>query len=195
MLNILSEQSTYLKALNAQSRNIEHQGNKLAKIHFNIGTVLGQHYLNNLPLKEIAVTNPQGKQGIDMSLDCDNVTIICLMRAGLYLAQGVREIMGDSRHIFCLSSNPSDVPEEYVKGRDVVIVDSVINSGNTLCSYLANIKQANSTSVITLVMQEGFIRKIEEKYQDIPFIVSRVSKNSYVGAGQTDTGNRLFGTF
>lgn len=43
-------------------------------------------------------------------------------------------------------------------------------------------------------MQDGFRAVIDEQYPKLDFIVSRTSANSYVGKGQTDTGNRLFGT-
>lgn len=195
MLNVLSKNSTYLKILNTQSRSIDVQGNQLAEVHQNIGKVLGQAFLDTLPLRDVEVTNPQGKIDVDKKLDGSNITIICLMRAGLYLAQGVRELLGDNQHVYLLSNSPDDVAAEYMTGRDVVIVDSVINSGKTLINYLSVVKGMNSVTVICLVMQEKFKPVIQTDYPNVNFIVSRVSQNSYVGAGKTDTGNRLFGTF
>jgi uracil phosphoribosyltransferase len=117
------------------------------------------------------------------------------MRAGLYIAEGVRQLLGDNHHIYLLSNNPNDVIDSFISGRNVVIIDSVINSGQTLMAYLNVFKSANSLTVIALVMQEKCKLVIEHLYPDVNFIISRVSQNSYVGAGQTDTGNRLFGTY
>ena len=194
MLTVVSEENAYLKALNARSRSIEVQGNELAEVHRQIGTVLGQKFLASRPLKEIEVTNPQGKKGTDQELDCSNVTIVCLLRAGLYVAEGVRQTFQNSSHVYALSEKPEDLEPEFIAGRDVVIVDSVINSGKTLVKYIDSCEKAASVTAISIVMQDGFKAVIEEKYSDLNFIVSRVSRNSYVGKGQTDTGNRLFGT-
>jgi uracil phosphoribosyltransferase len=194
MLQVVSENNAYLQDLNTRSRSIKVHGNELARLHRKIGFTLGKQFLNTLPLKEVSVTNPQGKQGTDFSLDCSNVTIICILRAGLYIAEGVRKSFGLSDHVYMLSSSPQDIKSNLLKGRDLVLVDSVINSGKTLMQYIDVCNEAASISVISLVMQNKFRKVIDEKYPDYNFIISRVSKNSYVGKGQTDTGNRLFGT-
>ncbi|WP_252180118.1 uracil phosphoribosyltransferase [Endozoicomonas sp. 4G] len=183
-----------MKTLNAQSRSIEIHGNELAEVHREIGKVLGQKYLDKLPLQEITVTNPQGKEGGDLALDCSNVTLVCLLRAGLYLAEGVRQLFGKSAHLYVLSEKPDDLKPQLIKGRDVVLVDSVIDSGKTLMGYISACSEAASVTSIAVVMQDGFKAVIDEKYPELDFIVSRTSTNSYVGEGQTDTGNRLFGT-
>lgn len=150
MLYVVSDDSHFLKGLNAKSRSIEIHGNELAEIHRNIGMVLGQKYLDKLPLREITVTNPQGKEGLDLALDCSNVTLICLLRAGLYVAEGVRQSFGKSAHSYDLSQNPDDLNPELIKGRDVVLVDSVINSGETLMRYISACSEAASITTIAL---------------------------------------------
>lgn len=195
MLTVVSDNSNYLKVLNAKSRSIEVFGNELTDVHRKIGLVLGQKYLDTLMLKETKIINPQGSEGVDLTLDCSNVTIVCLLRAGLYIAEGVRQSLGNSDHSYVLSNNPDDVSPSLVSGRDVVIVDSVVNTGRTLMNYIDRFELASSVSVISLVMQDAFRTIVDEKYPNNNFIVSRVSKNSYVGQGANDTGNRLFGTF
>ena len=194
MIKIMSDKSSYLKKLNAISRSRNVYGNELADNHKEIGRILGQEFLNGLPLKDIKVINPQGKTGINKSVDCSNVTIICLMRAGLFVAEGVRQLLGGSQHIYLLSNSPEDIKDTNISGKDVVIIDSVINSGKTISAFLDIAKPANSLSVISIVMQCNFKVVADNEYPDVKFIVSRTSENYYIGAGQTDTGNRLFGT-
>ncbi|MGI2168636.1 uracil phosphoribosyltransferase [Shewanella sp. MF05960] len=195
MLKILSENNHYLQELNTQSRSIEVRGNRLASIHQQIGQILGVEFINSLPRTTKEVTNAQGKLGTSEVTDFSGITIICLLRAGLYVSQGVRSLLGDNPHQYILSNSADDIAINAIEDQHVVIVDSVINSGKTLAKYLEKVSEAKSSMVISLVMQEGFVPQIERHYPKTQFVVSRVSQNYYVGRGTNDTGNRLFGTF
>lgn len=115
------------------------------------------------------------------------------MRAGLYVGQGVRNILDSDDQVFILSNNVDDIELIYIDGRDVIIVDSVINTGETIINYINSFQSAKSVSCISIVMQSLF-KKTADQYPNVLFLTSRVSENYYIGKGATDTGNRLFGT-
>ena len=110
---------------------------------------------------------------------------------------------------FLHAKTPADISETQLDGYlTVVLVDSVINSGNTILEFLECIHAMHATLrviVIAGVVQKAFAsrltnggpeerRKLKDKYGRIEIFGLRVSENRYVGIGVTDTGNRLFNT-
>lgn len=195
MIIELCQKEHYLKNLNSKAREKNRNGVQLAKIHEEIGTILGKHLVNSFPLKKRLVENSQGKENLDTVVNLENVTLVGLMRAGLYIALGVRSIFEDDKHVFLLSHTENDVDLEYINDKHVVIIDSVINTGQTIRKYLDRCANAKSLSVLSIVVQDKFIDIANLHYPEVKFYVSRISSNYYVGSGGIDTGNRLFGTF
>lgn len=193
MIHIVSENNAYLQTLNGKSRNKELRNNKLASLHTQIGEVLGQAMLNFRPTESGFIKTVQNIDCTIQKVSRKNITIVVLMRAGLYVGQGVRNILDSDDQVYLLSNTVDDVDLVYIRNRDIVIVDSVINSGKTIIKYIDYFKDAKSISCISIVMQSRFT-DIAKKYSDILFLTSRVSDNYYIGAGAIDTGNRLFGT-
>lgn len=193
MIHIISENNAYLQTLNGKSRNKELRNNKLASLHTQIGEVLGQAMLNFRPTESGFIKTVQNIDCTIQKVSRKNITIVVLMRAGLYVGQGVRNILDSDDQVYLLSNTVDDVDLVYIRNRDIVIVDSVINSGRTIIKYIDYFKDAKSISCISIVMQSRFT-DIAKKYSDILFLTSRVSDNYYIGAGAIDTGNRLFGT-
>lgn len=193
MIHIASENNAYLQTLNSKSRNKELRNNKLASLHTQIGEVLGQAMLNFRPTESGFIKTVQDIDCTIQEVSRKNITIVVLMRAGLYVGQGVRNILDSDDQVYLLSNTVDDVDLDYIRNRDIVIVDSVINSGKTIIKYIDSFKDAKSISCISIVMQSRFT-DIAKKYSDILFLTSRISDNYYIGAGAIDTGNRLFGT-
>jgi uracil phosphoribosyltransferase len=193
MIHIVSENNAYLQTLNGKSRNKELRNNELASLHTQIGEVLGQAMLNFRPIVSGFIKTVQDIDCTIQEVSRKNITIVVLMRAGLYVGQGVRNILDSDDQVYLLSNTVDDVDLDYIRNRDIVIVDSVINSGKTIIKYIDSFKDAKSISCISIVMQSRFT-DIAKKYSDILFLTSRISDNYYIGAGAIDTGNRLFGT-
>ncbi len=193
MIHIVSENNAYLQTLNSKSRNKELRNNELASLHTQIGEVLGQAMLNFRPIVSGFIKTVQDIDCTIQEVSRKNITIVVLMRADLYVGQGVRNILDSDDQVYLLSNTVDDVDLDYIRNRDIVIVDSVINSGKTIIKYIDSFKDAKSISCISIVMQSRFT-DIAKKYSDILFLTSRISDNYYIGAGAIDTGNRLFGT-
>lgn len=193
-IQVVSEGYPYLKSLNSKARDSSISQNDLVTVHKKIGDLLGQTYLNKRGITEKTITTVQGKESKSPVINLGNITIIVLLRAGLYVAEGVRELLEDVEHSYLLSQSPDDIDLNFIRDRDVIIVDSVINTGTTIMRYISNINEARSLSVMSIVLQNDFAKFAEKEYKFVDFIVSRISDNSFVGKGKTDTGNRLFGT-
>jgi uracil phosphoribosyltransferase len=76
-----------------------------------------------------------------------------------------------------------------------VIVDAVVNTGASLEPVLAQLRgRIERLYVLALVAPVDTADRLERSWSDVEFLFARTSTNQYVGAGTTDTGNRLFGT-
>lgn len=193
MISVVSDENIYLQSLNFKSRDKNIKNNNLASLHILIGEALGRAMLGFRPIYTNSFETVQGVQCTAEEVDKSNITIVVLMRAGLYVGQGVRNILDSEDQVFILSNNIEDVELVYIDGRDVIIIDSIINTGKTIVKYIDRFQSAKSVSCISMVMQSLF-KKTVDQYPDILFLTSRVSENYYIGKGVTDTGNRLFGT-
>lgn len=196
-ITILSEHNKFLHVLNSQARDKTVYGNLLANTHKKIGRVLCEYYLSQSPLMTYEITTVQDKRSQTSTINMSNIAIVVLLRAGLYLAEGARETLEEEVHNYILSNHVDDLIEQkqYLQNKRILLVDSVINSGKSIEGYIEKLNQVGVSEIacLSIVMQKKFYERAVIKYPDICFITSRVSENYFVGKGQTDTGNRLFG--
>lgn len=187
--NFTNKIAAQLLANTSRKSNID--SIELCKNHFEIGKYLAYQILEEFELEEEDIQHVQGiKKGVRL-VGQANIAILPLMRAGLYVGEGVRNVFSQSQFI----PYDGEVNLKNLKGKTIIIVDSVINTGKSIIEIVEKIITIGVAKIIvvTLVMQKDSI-KIAEKYQDISFYALRVSENKYVGKGGTDTGNRLFNT-
>jgi uracil phosphoribosyltransferase len=196
MIINLDSSSKALQLLNTQSRRADLSPVQLAEVHRALGRVLSYEYVNGMELETIQIAHVQGvKDGIGLGNGSFTV-VIALMRSGLYVAEGFREILdGQSRLEFI--NGATDLPAVLngynLQETHVVLADSVINSGKSVEDILAVMPSCKSVTVVCQVMQEGFALSPLTNDDTVTFITCRISSNYYVGSGKTDTGDRLFG--
>lgn len=139
-------------------------GPELAKAHMKLGSLLGKH----------------------MNLDPYDTTVVALLRGGIFFAEGLYFQLGCRFQVY----DPKHDIFQCPTTRNVILVDSVINTGKTI----KDIIQPNML-VACCVINE----KVLSDFQDNLYAV-RISKNSFVGSDvkkQTgdkgpDTTMRLF---
>lgn len=132
-------------------------------------------------------------------LDEKKTVIVAVMRAGEPMAFGVSEAFPAA--IFVHANKPEDLREKHVKGRStILLVDSVVNSGQTIVGFIEHVRKIDKTVrilVVAGVVQAKFFNKppvnVENDW-NIGFVAMCLSENEFRGQGQTDTGNRLFNT-
>ena len=118
-----------------------------------------------LAMAHIELGRELGKQIVDT--DPNDTTIVALLRGGIFFAEGMYFSMGCKFQIFDPKREDFVRPET----KNVIIVDSVINTGKTILDFLSP-----EMYVACCVINENAVPLIENQLYTV-----RVSKNSYVG--------------
>lgn len=188
------ENENIFKILNTKSRISTLSTVELSEIHKKLGELLSYKLLEEFKIKEIQIDHVQGKKvGYDLDLS-ERFLIIVLMRGGLYVADGFKNIF-DGKYDFEMINSVEEaksIKENYnLESTNIIIIDSVINTGKSI-QEIVDLLPANKTLyIVSLVMQEN-AKEIFSKYENLVFYISRLSSNFYIGKGNIDTGNRLF---
>lgn len=156
-----------------ESRNQENRGPKLAKVHTELGNIIGEDLSSKICEKK------------------EGTTIITIMRAGLFFAQGIWECIPTAQFLPIRNVEELDKYDIYLQNRNIIIADSVINTGKSVQPIIEALKsKENNIFVATIVINDKAVPKFEED----GLHTIRISANSYVGTKSIDTGNRLFNT-
>lgn len=137
-----------------------------------------------LAMAHIELGRELGKQIVDT--DPNDTTIVALLRGGIFFAEGLYFELGCKFEVY----DPKH--EVFVRPdtKNVIIVDSVINTGNTILKILEP-----DMKVACSVINEKAVSLLDDRLYTV-----RVSKNSFVGknvkrqdgAVGPDTTMRLF---
>lgn len=196
MIINLENDSKAAKIISTQSRRADLSPVQLKEIHRTLGQLLSYEYVNKLDLEKVEINHVQGvKNGLDIS-SSEFTLVLVMMRSGLYVADGFREILGShSRLEFVYDKNEllSILSQYSLKTMNVVIIDSVINTGKSVKGIIDIFPDCKSLTVACQVMHSDFARSLYAKDANVHFMTCRISENFYVGKGKTDTGDRLFG--
>lgn len=171
-------------------------GPELAEAHRRVGRALGRVLANFVPLEDYDIQHVTGpSRGVRIKEGAEPV-ILALMRAGLFIAEGIWETLPGSSLVPWASRGGTPLPVIPVNGRTVIVVDSVINTGESLRPVLDAVTRhrPGGIAVGALVAHRPTAQSLEREYPQVNFVVARLSDHSYTGRGVTDTGARLFGT-
>ncbi len=191
-----------VQLLATQSRRTDLSPVQLARSHVDLGRLLAYELVELLPLEPCEIQHPQGmRTGFRIAGESD-IVILSFLRAGLYVTEGVREILQLAAVFHVSPTRESGLDESVLlslpslTGRVVVVVDSVINTGATLLPVLEQVRAQGPAriAVLCMVTPVDTANRLEQIFPDVHFLLARVSTNQYTGRGATDTGNRLFGT-
>lgn len=186
-----------------RTRRSDMDVNDYSESYTDMGRFLAMQIVNEFELEEYDMQHCEGvRKGVRIRNE-NKIGILCLMRAGLYLSQGCRVIFRNSpMHLISpvrdIGLSQAEIEEIKSSELDsIIIVDSVVNTGKTIRPIFAQAKGLGIKKVIVMagVAPIPQANSIAEDYPEIKFYFGRLSHNSYVGSGTTDTGNRLFGTF
>ncbi|KAF2801280.1 uracil phosphoribosyltransferase [Mytilinidion resinicola] len=196
---------TAAKLLMTQTRDASISGPALREAHRCVGWYLATEFLSDLVgVEECPIPHVQGNQTTGSRLYHETQTLIVpLMRGGEPMAFGVNDAFPKAR--FLHAKEAQDVKLENLEDQvTVVLVDSVINSGNSIMKFVERIRELHAT--VRIVIMAGVVQAdaVSEDvgslkcrlsvHGRISLVALRVSQNKYTGSGVTDTGNRLFNT-
>ncbi|GHU39512.1 hypothetical protein FACS1894190_04520 [Spirochaetia bacterium] len=142
-----------------------------------------------------------------IAVDLNNraVTVIIIMRAGLCFGMGISnelENIGIKPQILFYFDNNQWEKEKsnclQALNNDILIVDSVINSGNSIIKFAQGILNNQKILFATNVISENALKK----FYDRNIYAVRKSNHSFIGSKNNivinnngpDTGDRLFNT-
>ena len=191
-----------VRLLATESRRTDTSPFELSRSHVALGRFVAAELVDDLPLEPRPIQHPQGqRQGWRVTGEHE-IVIVTLMRAGLYAAEGVREMLPHARVVHVspkrgVGLSRAELDElGAVHGRRFVLVDSVVNTGASMEPVIAQLREGGAgwIAVVALVGPVPAAERLERDHPDVHFYFARVSENQYVGKGSTDTGNRLFGT-
>ena len=178
-------------------------GPMLRATHANVGRYLATEYVSKLiGLEEFTISHLQGHQTTGHRLRNEAKTsIIALMRGGEPMAFGISDVFPQA--MFVHASSADDVKKHHVQGQsNVILVDSVINSGKSVIELIKRVVRLEPNISITVVagvvqteaIAEGHLFAKVMRRHGAGLIALRISENKFTGTKTTDTGNRLFNT-
>jgi len=150
-------------------------GGQLAQVHLRLGQLLGTIIGNMIP--------------------STNAAVIVLERGGRFFGDGLYSTFGGTLYPF----NPSKEELPYIDKDIVIIVDSVINTGNSILKIIS--KLLNKNPLIEVIIAANVIqRNALSKFSRFKLYAVRISDNSFIGKNQAiqhgnsgpDTADRLF---
>jgi uracil phosphoribosyltransferase len=137
------------------------------------------------------------------SNQAQSYAVFILMRAGLCFGNGIAdklEQLGSSvLIIFVNDDKVSREDLELVKDKEIIIVDAVINSGQSVFGLIEQLPDMTPVKLVTTVIPSSSL----ELLKSYDLYTVRVSSNKYEGAKVRvisdgkgpDTGDRLFNTY
>jgi uracil phosphoribosyltransferase len=137
------------------------------------------------------------------------VAVCPILRAGVGMLDGVLSLIPGARVGFIgLYRNEETLePVEYyvklpndVARRDVILLDPMLATGNSITAAVARLKEAGAESItlVALVAAPEGVRRVEDGHPDVKVVVASVDRglneNGYIVPGLGDAGDRLYGT-
>lgn len=187
--------------LATESRRTDISPHALASSHVSLGRFLAGEMIEHMTMVPRDIQHPQGvRQGWQIQ-DEHHIALAVLMRSGLYVGDGVREVFQRAPMLHVTAARGKGLSEAELSQlsslgiRTCVLIDSVVNTGESIEPVLRQLSERGMrTHVVSLVTPRSTAERLVKVWPETHFHFARLSDNQYVGSGATDTGNRLFGT-
>ncbi len=151
----LEKSEKILDLISITKSNSGISGPKLAQAHMELGYLLAEH----------------------IPVEPENTTVVAMLRGGVFFAEGIYFRLGCKFQIF----DPKRDSFQRPNTKNVILVDSVINTGKTIHEILRP-----DMLVACCVINEKAVATLSNQLYTV-----RVSKNSFVGTNiQQQAGNR-----
>jgi uracil phosphoribosyltransferase len=192
------------KLLATPMRDASNSGPKLREAHKQAGRYLVYERLAPIiGLEPEPISHVLGYPAAGSKLfNEDATTIVALMRGGDPMASGVSEALPQAMYVH--AKDPGDLKLHHLRDQSqVILVDSVVNTGKSIIEFVRSIRQIHPTIRIFIVVgviqaqclcKTSRMYKLLSGYEHVSIVTLRVSDTKFAGSGTTDTGNRLFNT-
>ena len=173
-----------------------------------ISMLIAYEVTRDLPLIETEVETPIART-TGALLEGKKIVLIPILRAGTGMVDGMLRILPSARvgHIGIYRDPDTLGAVEYyhkmpgeMSGRDVIVVDPLLATGNSAVAAIDRVKGAQPKSIkfACLVAAPEGVATFHESHPDVPIYTAavdeRLDDNGYIVPGLGDAGDRLFGT-
>lgn len=174
-----------------------------------ISLLMGYEITRHTPLMEVDISTPIALTKAPV-LKGKKPAIISILRAGLGMTDGLRELIPGARegHIGLYRDPETKSPEQYyVKlpkpgGRLFILCDPMLATGNSAVHAMDILKnygveEHNIRFMVLVAAPEG-VRNFQKKYPDVHIhsaaLDDSLNTSAYIVPGLGDAGDRIFGT-
>ena len=174
-----------------------------------IALLMGYEVTKDFPTKEIKIQTPVSPT-TGKVFDGEDVTIVPILRAGLGMADGLRELIptANEGHIGLYRDPKTHRPVEYMiklpplKGQIFIVVDPMLATGYSAVKALdmlieRGVDRKNIRFMALVAAPEG-VTVFNEHYPDISIFTASLDESlndhDYIVPGLGDAGDRIFGT-
>ncbi|CAG8135650.1 unnamed protein product [Penicillium olsonii] len=189
------------KLLMTPMRDAAVSGPALRDAHSQVGWYLAIEFCSQiLGVEKYHIPHVQGHQTEGFRILHEKDTLIVpLMRGGEPMALGVSKALPLA--MFLHAKVPAEIRHKHLQDRTtVILVDSVVNTGQSILEFVRHIRQLNFSIRIIVVagviqatsISTSMIAQELSRFRRLSFVALRLSKNQFTGKGPTDTGHRLF---
>lgn len=172
-----------------------------------IASLMAYEISRDFPLKDIEIETPICKS-IQKELASD-VVIVPILRAGLGMVDGIREIIPSAKVGFIGLYRDEETlePHEYyakfpdtINNSIVLLVDPMLATGGSAIAAIDLLKKRGVKDIryVGLVAAPEGIEALSKAHPDVEIFTAakdeKLNENGYIVPGLGDCGDRLFGT-
>ena len=174
-----------------------------------IALLMGYEITAKLPMKSEEIQTPLAPMNAPV-LAGQDMAIVSILRAGLGMAEGLRELMPQARegHIGLYRDHKTHMPVEYLvklpvgAARPFFLCDPMLATGHSAV-HAVDVLNKNGIAdadirFLALVAAPEGMAEFNRHHPTVPVYVaaldSHLNENAYIVPGLGDAGDRLFGT-
>lgn len=173
-----------------------------------LAALMAYEVTRDMPVVDVEIETPMETMMSPM-IDGKKLTFASILRAGNGMLDGLLSVVPNARvgHVGLYRDPDTLQAVEYyfkmptgMEGRDVVVVDPMLATGNSAAAAITKIKTAQPRSIkflCLLAAPEG-ISTLHAAHPEVPIFTAAIDRglndHGYIVPGLGDAGDRIFGT-
>ena len=172
-----------------------------------LAMLMGYEALKELKTKDVEIQAPLQK--IITPVLAEDFTIVPILRAGLGMVDGLRELSPTAKvgHIGLYRDPNTLEPVEYycklpadAQEREILLVDPMLATGGSASAAIGFLKKRGCKNIklVNLIAAPEGVARVQADHPDVDIYVAgmdeKLNDHGYIIPGLGDAGDRLFGT-
>ncbi|MET4575776.1 uracil phosphoribosyltransferase [Ottowia thiooxydans] len=173
-----------------------------------LAALMAYEVTRDMPVVDVEIETPMETMMSPM-IDGKKLTFASILRAGNGMLDGLLSVVPNARvgHVGLYRDPDTLQAVEYyfkmptgMEGRDVIVVDPMLATGNSAAAAITKIKSAKPRSIkflCLLAAPEG-ISTLHAAHPEVPIFTAAIDRglndHGYIVPGLGDAGDRIFGT-